>query len=67
MPFEFLLDHCSLANSNREVGVPLPIFLIIPPEGNSERLIAKSNNFFEIDGSLPVEEVAKAIDHIFSS
>ena len=27
----------------------------------------ESNNFFEIDGSLPVEEVAKAIDHIFSS
>ncbi|MEC7809380.1 MAG: adenylate kinase [Pseudomonadota bacterium] len=27
----------------------------------------ESNNFFEIDGSLPVEEVAKAIDRIFSS
>ena len=27
----------------------------------------ESNNFFEIDGSLPVEEVAKAIVHIFSS
>ena len=27
----------------------------------------KSNNFYEIDGSLPVEAVTKAIDSIFSS